>query len=165
MKKILNLSKGFTIVELLIYMGLLSIFLLVLTDIFTSILEVRTESEAVSSVEQDGRFLLARFSYDINRASSITTPLAVGDISNNLVMVIAGVSYSYNLNSGNLQITNNLGTDNLNSSESNITNLSFQKLGNTGGKETIKMQFTVNSNTQRNKGYENRTFQTTIGRR
>lgn len=160
-----NLNRGFTLVELIIYMGLLVIFLLVLSNIFASILDVRTESESISAVEQDGRFIMARLSYDINRATSVSTPASLGGSGSSLTLVIGAVNYTYALSGGNLVLTNDLGTNNLNSSESTISSLSFQKLGNSGGKETVKIQFTVNSVAQRDKGAETQTFYITGGRR
>src|SRR3989344_6072674 len=69
----LKTRKGFTLVEIILYMALLAVFLIVLTDIFVSILDIQTESEATSSVEQDSRALLARFNFDIANADSILT--------------------------------------------------------------------------------------------
>lgn len=170
-KKIFNLqlstskSKGFTLIETSIYMAIFLIFILVLVEIFASIVEIRSESEATSAVTQDGRFILMRLSYDINRASAILIPANLGESSDMLKMTIDGDTYTYKLAGNNLQITNSLGTDNLNSSETVISNLSFRKIGNPAGKETVKIKFTVTSRAQRKKGAEIRTFQTTVGRR
>ena len=158
---ILDSCRGSTLIEMIIYMGLLSILLVILTNMFASILDVRTESEATSSVQQDGRFLLSRLSYDINRATSISAPLNLGDTSGNLSMTIGATTYTYSLVGGNLQ----LGTDNLNSSESSVSNLSFRKVGNSGGKDNIKIHFTLTSKTQRSSGNEVRDFDLTVGRR
>lgn len=160
-----NIKKGFTLVELLLYMGLLAIFLVVLTEIFVTIMEVRLESEATSSVEQDGRFMVSRFAYDISRASAITTPANLGDTTSLLVMTVGGDTFRYAVSGGNLELTNANGTDNLNSSQSTISNQSFQKIGNSGGAETIKILFTVSSITQRAGGAETKMFETTVGRR
>ena len=160
---------GFTLIEIIIYMALLSIFLLTLTDIFTSILDVQLESDATSAVEQDGRYILARMAYDIPRATDISTPPQIGQTRSNLIMTIAGVTtYEYAENGGNLQLINDLGTNNLNSSESTLSNLSFQRIANSavpGTKDTIKIQFTITSKTTRTGGPETKIFQTTIGRR
>jgi len=162
-------KRGFTLIEIIIYMALLSIFLLTLTDIFVSILDVQLESDATSAVEQDGRFILARMSYDIPRASDINIPPQIGQTRSNLIMTIAGVTtYEYKENGGNLQLINDFGTNNLNSSESTISNLSFQRIANSavpGTKDTIKIQFTITSKTVRTSGPETRIFQTTVGRR
>jgi type II secretory pathway pseudopilin PulG len=164
-KKTLRDKKGFTLIELLIYMSLLSGFLIVITELFASILNVKLESEATSAVEQDGRYILTRLSNDISKSSSISAPGSLGSTTSSLVMAVSGITYTYSLNGNNFQITNNLGINNLNSSESNISAVSFQKIGNPGGKETIKIGFTITSATSRTGGPETRVFQTTIGRR
>jgi len=158
-------KKGFTLVELILYMALMAIFLIILTEIFVSILEVKKESEAVSAVEQDGRFLLSRFNHDLNRATSVSTPATLGDSSSSLVLVIGGDTFTYSLSSGNLQITNTNGTDNLNSSGSTISNVSFQRIGPSGGEPTIKITYTVTSATERVGGAETKTFNTSVGLR
>lgn len=162
-------NKGVTLIEMILYFGLLSIFLVVLTEIFASILEVRTESEATSAVEQDGRFLIARFAFDLKQASSISIPPNLGDSSNSLSVIIGGDNYTYTLSGGNFQLSNSFGINNLNSSETQIFAPSsgsiFTRIGNPVGKDTIRIQFTLRSLTQRKQGPEERTFQTTIGRR
>lgn len=143
----------------------MGMFLIVLTDVVSTTLNVQTESEATSSVSEDGRFLLARLDYDIQRATSITTPAALGGTGPSLVAVIGGVNNTYALVGGNLQLTNGTGTTNLNGSDSTISSLSFQKLGNSGGKETIRASYTVTSVAKTDQGQEARTFTTTFGRR
>lgn len=159
----LYLTKGFTLVEMIIYIGLMSIFIVILTEIFISILNVRLETEATSSVDQDGRFILGRLEYDIFRASDInvTSPTSLN-------LTIGGNTYTYSLNGGNIQLVDNLGTNNLNGSESSLSSLSFQEIYNSlvpNSKETVKIQFTLNSRVIKNTGVESRLFQTTIGRR
>jgi prepilin-type N-terminal cleavage/methylation domain-containing protein len=156
---------GFTLIELLMSMALMGMFLVVLTDVVSSTLDVQTESEAVSSVSEDGRFVLARLDYDIQRATSITTPAALGASGSSLVLVIGGVNNTYALSGGNLQLTNASGSTNLNSNDSTVSGLSFQKVGNSGGKETIRVSYTVTSVAQTDQGQDARSFTTTFGRR
>lgn len=147
-------KSGFTIVELLVYMGLSTIFLGVLTDIFIAILDSKIESEATSAVEQDSRFILTRLSYDAERASTMSA-------SSNLIMTIGGSTYTYSISGNNLTLNG----DNLNSSETKISNLTFQQLGNPGGKPSVQVKFTATSVSQRSKGPEVRNYQTTIAAR
>jgi len=163
-----NKFKGFTLVELLLYMGLLTILLSVLTAIFVSALDVQLESQATSAVEQDGNFILARLAYDIRRASIINIPSTNGlPPTSNFEIVVDGVNYNYSTDgSDNLVLTNNLGTNNLNSYGSRILGLSVIRLGNTGGVEdTLKISFTVTSRAQRVSGPETRNFKTTLSLR
>lgn len=156
---------AFTLIEMIVYMSLLSILLMVLTGIFASALEVQKETEATSSVEQDGRFLLSRLAFDIERADTLVIPVNLGDTSSTLQIKIGGIDYAYSLAGGNLTLINNQGADMLNSFDTGISNLSLQRLGNTTGKNTIRVSFTVTSKTARAGGPEVKNYQTTIGLR
>ncbi len=158
-----RLSFGFTIVEMLLYMGILSGFLLVVSQIFLSALDVQRESEATTSVEEDGRYILSRFQYDITRAQKVTVPTTLGSQSNTLQLTIGNGSSIYAVNGTNLTLTDAIGTSTLNSYGSSVSAFGVQRLGNIGGKESVKLGFTLTSSTQRPAGPEVRTFQTTVG--
>ena len=156
------MKRGFTIMELLIYMGLTAILLVVLTDIFVSILGVQSESTASSSVEQDGRYILARLSYDLPRASAIVNPSGLGQAAtSSAILTIDGANYTYDGSTGNLL----MGTDQLNSFGTRISNLTFQRLGNAGGKNDLQIRFRLTSRINQRKGSETRDFQITLGQR
>ncbi len=160
-----KIKKGFTLVEILLYMALLSIFLITLVDILVSALDVQLESQATSAVDIDSRFISSRLNYDILRASAITTPANLGDTANSLVATIGGVNYTYSLSGGNLVLNDGSGGKNLNSSESTVAGISFQKLGSAGSKETIHVVYTLESVTLRASGKESRIIDTVFGRR
>ncbi|HET8671680.1 MAG TPA: prepilin-type N-terminal cleavage/methylation domain-containing protein [Candidatus Saccharimonadales bacterium] len=164
-----NCQSGFTLVELLLVMALFAMLLTALTDMFVSTMNVRSETAANSSVTEDGRFMLSRIAYDINRASSITTPASLGASSSILEIVVDGVTFTYELVGGNLQLTDmatgSNRTNNLNSSETTVSAVSFQRLGNASGKDTIRLSFTLTSTTEQKQGYRSETFTTTVGRR
>lgn len=157
-------KRGLTLVEVLVVMGLLGGFLVVLTTVFTTTLKVQTESDSTASVAQDGRFLLARLSYDILRADTITTPASLGASSSSLVLTISGTTYTYAVASGVLQLTTTE-TNALNSSETTVSGFTLQRIGNSGGKETIRLSFTLTSKTRSNSGFETKTYTSTVGRR
>lgn len=163
--EIRNSCRGFTVVELILYMGILTILLTVLTEVFGSILDTQLESQAVSSVEQDARFILSRLTYDIMNAQSITTPINLGDQTQTLQLTKSGIDYTYSVAGGNFSLTDNFGTDQLNSFDSTISNLSFTRLGASSGKPTITIEFTLTSLTRQAKGPETKSFQTTVGLR
>lgn len=158
-------QRGFTIVELLLAMALMGGFMITLTTIFSSVLTVQSESQATSSVSHDGRFILARLSYDIQRAESVNTPPTLGATRTQLDIDIGGVSNNYSVSNGNLELNNNNGTGNLNGSETTVSNFSVTLLGNSGDKETVRVTFTVTSVAQDNAGQRSQTFTTTVGRR
>jgi type II secretory pathway pseudopilin PulG len=160
-------QKGVTIVELLLYMAILSILLTMLTSVFVSALDVQSESQATSSVEQDGNYIIARLSYDVYRSQSINTPPANGQITNNFQIVIGGENYLYSVDgNGNLTLTNNSGTNSLNNYNSSVSDLSVERLGNAGGiEDTLRITFTVTSRTKRISGFEVKNFQTNLSLR
>jgi prepilin-type N-terminal cleavage/methylation domain-containing protein len=154
-------QRGVTLVEMLVVMGLLSVFLLVIATIFTSTLDIQSQSSSYDAVMTDGRFLMARLDYDIARATAVTTPASLGASGAGLVMTIGGNTYTYALSSGNLQLTDNVGVANLNGSGVVVSGLSFQRIGNTGGKDTIHYSFVLTSVAKPTGGTSSQTFTST----
>lgn len=167
--KIINFfQKGVTIVELLLYMGILTILLTILTSVFVSALDVQSESNATSSVEQDGNYILARLNYDIHRAQSIDIPSYNGlPTTDNFQITIDGTSYTYSVDgNNNLILTDSLGVNNLNNYGTDVSAFSVQRLGNAGRVEnSLKINFTLTSRTRRVSGFETKNFQTNISLR
>lgn len=158
-------KKGFTLVELLIFMAIYSVLIVMTTNILTSTIDIKLQSEATSSVQEDGNFILARLTHDMSQATDIVTPV-LGTPSSTLQLTINGVNHTYQLNTNNLQITNSLGTDNLNSYSTRISNLNFTRLGNSGGKNAVQVSFTLTSRTTNTNGsVESKNFLTTLGLR
>ncbi|HSE29247.1 MAG TPA: type II secretion system protein [Candidatus Saccharimonadales bacterium] len=161
MKNIFD-KAGFTLVELIIVMGITSIFVVVLTDIFVSLTAAKLESEATAAVVEDGRFILARLTYDVERSTTITTPLILGSSGSTLVLNIGGTSHTYALSGENLTLNNSSTTSNLNSNRTAISGITFQKLGNSGT-QTVRVTFTVTGQAV-NQAPISQTFSTTVAK-
>lgn len=129
MKNIKN--KGQTVVELIIYLALLSIFLTVLLDIFVTTLNFKLQAEAASALNQDSRYILGKISYDVYNSDSFTVP-SQGELD----ITTAGITKKYSVNSGDLIID---GTK-LNSLDTKVNNLIFTKIGT-----TVTVNFTLQS--------------------
>jgi competence protein ComGC len=158
-------QKGFTLVEMVIYMGLLTLLLLLFTNIFMAILDTQLSSQSTGSVAQDGRFLYSRLIYDINHASSISLPANAGDTGNTLQLQINGIAYQYALSNGNLMISDATSSAQLNSYDTTISGLQFKRIGNPNKKPTIQIVFTVISKEVLHGTVDSKTFQTTAGLR
>lgn len=158
-----KLSRGFTIVELLIYMGLVAVLLTILSSIFLSALEAQLSSQASSASLTAGRYILTRLEYDLHRSTSLNVPAVLGQSSTSLVVSAGGTSLSFALESGNLTLTTGGTTRVLNDIGTTVTDLKFTRLGNTGGKPTVLISFTVTGTDSTPP--EVRTFETTIGLR
>ena len=161
----LKSKAGFTLIELIVYFGLFSLLLLILTNVFSTSIASQLESESLSSVEHTSRYLLLKFSKDIASASSIVIPAAAGDTSQTLRLVINGQNTDYALTNGNLTLTNNTGTYNLNNYGTSISNLQITRRGNINGKNTLTVSFTITSNVNQNNGLETKSFNATFGTR
>ena len=158
---ITHTQKGFTIVELLLYMGIFSILLTVLLQLFGGILSTHTESQATSAIDQDGNFIMARLAYDIHNSSSIggsNCSWATGSVSP-CTLVLDGGTYS--ISGGVLSF----GTERVNGVGTTLTSLSFTTLGNSaaGSKKSVQITFTLQSTALR-QGNRNQTqdYQTTV---
>lgn len=163
-------QRGFSLIELVLYAGILSILIGVMSALFGSIVEVQLESEATSGVDQDGRYVLGKMVYDmrsINENDSIVIPANPGVTSSTLQIQVNSINYIYSINAnGNLIVTNaSTGESNvLNGYNTTVSGLTFQRLGAGGTNDTIRVNFTVQSRIQQPSGFESRSFQTTLAR-
>lgn len=92
-----KISHGVTIIELLIYLALLTLFLTVLLDVFVTTLNFKLQSESTSALNQDARYIFERLSYDVYNSDSFAVPSA-----SELDLTFGGNTVKYTVNSGNL---------------------------------------------------------------
>ncbi len=165
--KVLSNKQGFTLVELLLYMGIFSILVVALFQLFTSIIDTQIESQSFSSVFSDGQYVLNRFRYDMQRAKSIITPSSPGEQGTTAKISIDNAAYTYSLVNGNLVLTNEMAstTGQLNSIDTTVSNLNFTRLSDTQAKNTntLTIFFRLTSNIIKRGGPNAENFKTTIG--
>lgn len=151
--------QGFTIIELLLSIGLLTILLGVLTNFLLTTLDVQLRVTSLSNVEQDARYLALRLEYDVRRATSMTIPAIDGQTDTSTTLLIDGSSHTFSIQNGSLTLTSPAGTDALTSAEVTITSFSVMRVGNTGNGDTLRFQYTLAS------GTETKDYQTSVGLR
>jgi hypothetical protein len=150
--------KGVTIVELLIYLGLSSIMLVVLSELFVSILSESVETQNYSAVQTDGRYITARLRYAINNADSIVTPATLGSTTSDLTTIVGANNYHYYLNGDRLYLNDGTGDYLVSNVDTQITELQFTRQGNTNGKHVISFSFKSSSGTAGTQQYESQIF-------
>lgn len=155
-----TLKNATTIVELTLYMGLLSIFLVIIFNLFSQIISTQTRSVAVSLVQTNGNFLLTKLTHDINQANAITAPASIGSSAISMTLTIGTTNSSYTISNGRLTMTDTSGTYNLNDADTTISDFVVTRLGNSGGKAGLKIVFTVTSNVVDNSNIKTKTYQT-----
>lgn len=164
-KRVSNKFRGFTIIELMVYMGLLAIFLTIISQIFVASIDTQLESEAESGIQQDSKFIFARLQYDLANATAIVEPSFSGSSSSLLQFVSGGTTQSYQLTGVNAIFTNGVNIYQLNSVNTAVSNLLFTRRGVANGKPFITASFTLTSAVVRNSGPDVQAFETTIGTR
>lgn len=160
-----NKSSGFTLVELLIFMGLFSVILVVLSSLFAAIIQQQLENQGMSAVETDTTYLTSRLAYDFDRATTIIEPVGNGDSSQILTLEIGGQEYEYSLTGETLELTTPSETVALTSPRTRVSNVQFQKIGNESGVPTVRVQMTLSSLAENSTGQESSEIDTIFGLR
>lgn len=165
--KTIKSQNGFSLIELLLYMAILSILIVALFQLLTAIFDVQLESQSTSSVSSDARYIFSRLEYDISNAESISAP-AVGNQEQSFTYSDGISIYTYSLVNGDLMITASPSgeQDQINSYITSVTDVSFLRLSdNLNEVDTITVSFTLESDILRHGGMDSETFRTTIGTR
>lgn len=136
---------GFSIIEMLIYIGIVSVFLVVLGGLFVSILTAQLDAQSTSSIDQDNRYIQARMAYDIHRADNILTPAALGTPASSFSLDIGGVTYTYSIINNQLNLTASGNTQSLTSYASQVSGFTVTRLGNVAGKQSLQISYTLTS--------------------
>lgn len=158
-------KSGFTLIELILFMGILSGLLFMITTIFAQTLDSQRESITTTKVAQDGNYILNRLSYDFLQASTIVTPSTLGQPATTLTITVNGQNHTYAISGSNLTLTDQTGSVQLNGYETTASNFTVSRYGNTDGKHTVSVSFTLTSKTRKNTGFEVENFQSTFGLR
>ncbi|MBI2450864.1 MAG: prepilin-type N-terminal cleavage/methylation domain-containing protein [Parcubacteria group bacterium] len=138
-------QNGFTLVELIVYLGLLTSIIVIVIEILIFGSEFNLKSGAKQAVDEESRFITQRLSTDIRRAASITTPASLNSAASNLVLVINGFSYIYQITGNQLEVVSSSETMPLSSSDVKISSINFKRLGNSGGQPTIQISLDTES--------------------
>lgn len=133
--------------ELVIYVTLVAAVLVMATSFAWSIINSRTKAFAVQEVEQNGRYILEKFSQAARQANDISTP-AAGTTATALTLVMKNAPANPTviaLSGTQLMFTEGAGPSvALNSNAVKITSLSFANVSSANGKtKHVRLQFTL----------------------
>ena len=151
--KINNVSKiqqGFTLIEVIIYVGVIGLILVSLIRFSITIQNPREKVFGTQEVDTNARFIMSEIGRQIRRAESINVGTSTFDADPGVLSLEMAVPaenptiISLDADDGNIQITQ--GTDPaiiLNSDRVKITNLDFEYMGGAGDKENVAIDMTV----------------------
>lgn len=99
-------TRGMSLLELLLYIAILSGLMVIISDAFISLSKGRGQAEARSEVNSTIRFVAERIKQDIKNASAVSTPV-LGTSANTLTLTVAGVPVVYDVLGGAMRRTEN----------------------------------------------------------
>jgi prepilin-type N-terminal cleavage/methylation domain-containing protein len=127
-------QKGFSLLELIIYVAVLSVLTMIVAGIFISINRGGGQAEARSEVNSNIRFAVEKISGDLRSATStsvISYPASTSTPLNILTFTIGGDTISYaTTTDGRLQRSMNSNPETITSDAVNIDFLKFTKVQN-----------------------------------
>jgi len=98
------MKKGFTLLELLAVVGILSFILIAVTQLFGSVLAGSGKTNSLQIVKQNGQFALSTMSRLVRLSKSVTV-CAAGDLQFVISETGSDVNYRFDLNSNRLRKT------------------------------------------------------------
>jgi len=137
---------GFTLIEFLIYIAIVSSILVLISGFLWNIVFGNIKETAYQEVQQNGRFALTKISQEIKRATGINSPLAGGS-ANSLSLAMADPNFNptiFDLADGKLRITQGANPPiELTTDQVIISNLQFSNLSYEGTPGAIRIEMTI----------------------
>lgn len=140
------MKKGYTLIELLVFLALTGIFLVVTTQLLQSVVDFKLESSSSSAVDMNGNYLYTRLKYDLRRATSISTPASANQTSNSLTIIAGGSTLTYTVSSGRLLLSTSIGSLPLSDNSVQVQNFSVTRTGGVASQSIgVQVKFDVES--------------------
>lgn len=145
--------RGFSLIEIVIYIAILTFLLSTVTIVLSNILKSQRSFNATKSVQNSALVSMERITREIREAQSVATASSTFDV-NPGVLYLEGTDISGNPRSIEFRITsnalmlkeNNINQGSLTKSDSRVTNLVFTLITGTSSR-AVRTQMTVESGT------------------
>ena len=141
-------SKGFTLIEMLLYIVITVAVLYIGTLLFSTMISSRIKNQVTVEVEQQGAYIMNMITQTVRTAEAINFPSAgsEGDTLTVLVPVGANNPTNFSVDNGAFQMREGGGTNVLlTNSRVEMSNLVFKNLTQGSGREIIRIEFTLSS--------------------
>jgi len=136
------MKKGFTLVELLLYMVILSTMLGVLTSFVVMTYKVRVKSQVVAEVEQQGSQTMDIITQAVRNSTAINLPVSQASGS---TLTINGSTTTFDMNANKIRMNDGTTYD-IVSNKVVANGLLFTNVTETGGPGSVRIQFTLTYN-------------------
>lgn len=137
--------KGFTLIEIVLYIGLASLVFLSISSLFSTLLQSSLKSRAISEVESNSVQIIQQITQTVRNATSINSP-GLGSSASALSVIVPTGSLSptiFNLSSGALQMQE--GANPVTSLSSNVVTVSSLNFKNLSG-NSVQFSFIISRN-------------------
>jgi len=139
-------NQGFTLIEFLIYVGIVATILIVTSGFLWNIIFGNIKETSYQEVQQNARFTITKISQEIKKAIGINSPPAAGS-ANSLSLAMADVSLNptiFDVVDGKLRITQGTkGPYELTSDQVIVSNLLFTNLSYENTPGTVRIEMTI----------------------
>lgn len=139
-------QSGYTLIELLLYIAIISTLLVGITAFFGLSAEARIKDQSVTEVNQQGTAAMEYITQAVRNATSVSSPTAGGNDSS-LILVVPTGSLSptiFSLNGTVLQVQEaSTAAVALTSAKVQVSGLVFKNLTRSGTNGAIQITFTV----------------------
>ena len=139
-------EKGFTLVELLLYVAMTTIMVGTISVFLFIILQVRVKNQVINEVEQQGQQVVQRINQVVRNATGITVPsIGVSGASTTLTVTPAGNSPTvFDLSTGALRITEGAGSPIvLTNARVTVSALTFTNTSRSAISKDLRVTFTL----------------------
>lgn len=158
-----KLKSGFTLIEILMTLGIVSLLLITLTQVFSGIISLRLKNDITTTLAQDSRYLFSILEYDFVAATNVTSP-ATSTSGSTLTLTSRGQTISYSYDGTNL-VRSTGGVSVPVITETTISNFTASRGLDIGGKPVITIQYTLTTPAISDSPSQSRVFQTSYGLR
>lgn len=141
-------QKGFTIVEMVVAIALLSLLTAAVTALMSGTISSERHVRSIEEVETQGNYALYQFAQAARNGRSITAPTALTGATSSSLTLASNVSTAnptvFGLSNGALQEKQgSAASTTLTSAAVTVTSLSFQNLTASSTKGTVRMAITL----------------------
>jgi Tfp pilus assembly protein PilW len=142
----LNKRNGFTMVELLLYVGIASVMLVVISVFLTMLVSSRIKNQTIAEVEQQGLQAMQIITQSLRNADDINEPAFGNDAASLSFKTVTTENDPtiFTLVDGAIQIKEGAGAEvPLTNSRVIVSDLSFSNLSRADTPGTVRIRFTV----------------------
>jgi len=168
MKKILKKQKGFSLVEMIIYIAILGMIVVSFINFTVTISNAKVKVYVVQEVNANMRVVMNIISQKIREAENVIVPSS-GNTSTSLDLNMSAPALDilFDLNGGILYLTESGETPvAITSSEVNVTNLEFTNNARSGERDSVKMIIGADYRDQGSREFMySNSFETTVNTR